>query len=152
MQELAGNVEYGLDVEVAFTLPQLEKVDVLGVPQQPGGLVIERIGTFLQLAHAQGDTEALALGAEAPARRSARRREGRIGAPFEQCGHVNPKLMDRLDRLFLSRAITVYLRSCERVHKECNYPVFGGESGNACDFHGGGAGHRPGGLWRREEG
>jgi hypothetical protein len=97
VQELAGNVEHGLDVQVALALPQLEKVDVLGVTQQPGGLVIEGIGTLLQLAHAQGDTEALALGAETPAGWGARRRDGRASAPFEQSGHVNPKLMDRPD-------------------------------------------------------
>jgi hypothetical protein len=97
MQELAGNVEHGLNIQVALPLPQLEKVDVLGVAKKPGGLVIERIRTFLQLAHAQGDAEALALGAETPARRGARRRDGRVGAPFEQSGHVSPKLIDRLD-------------------------------------------------------
>jgi len=43
MQKLAGNVEHGLDVQVALAFPQLEKVDVLGVAKKPGGLVIERV-------------------------------------------------------------------------------------------------------------
>ena len=53
---------------------------------------------------------------------------------------------------FPSGRTEVYLGSCERVHKARQLSCFGGESGDACDIHGGGPCHRPGCLRWREKG
>ena len=37
----AGHVEDRLDVEITFTPPQIAEGDALGVPQQPGGLMVQ---------------------------------------------------------------------------------------------------------------
>ena len=67
----AGDVEDGVDVEIALGPPQLAKRDLLGMPEQPGCLMIERGRPFLELADPQQDTEAAALGTE-PATRGRR--------------------------------------------------------------------------------
>jgi hypothetical protein len=41
MQETAGHMKNRLGVEITVSLPQLEEGDALGVPEQPGSLVIE---------------------------------------------------------------------------------------------------------------
>jgi len=70
VQVLARDMEHRLDVEIPLAFPQLQEIDVLGVPEQPGGFVVERLGAFFQLADAQGDAEALALSTEAAAGRN----------------------------------------------------------------------------------
>ena len=83
VQEFARDVEDRFDVEIAFALPQLMEVDVLGMTEQPRGLVIERVRSFLQLSNAQRDAETLALNAETAARRSVGQRRRSERAPFD---------------------------------------------------------------------
>ena len=63
VQVSAPDVEHGFHVQIAFAFPQLEKVDPLGVPQEPRGLMIEAGGPLLELPYPEGHVEALALGA-----------------------------------------------------------------------------------------
>jgi hypothetical protein len=64
MQIATGDVQHRVHVEVAFAFPQLEEVDLLGMAQQPGSFVIQRVRTFFELADAKRDPKAAALGAE----------------------------------------------------------------------------------------
>jgi hypothetical protein len=61
------DVQHRLDVQVPFALPQLQEIDVLGVSEQPGGFMVERLQAFLQLADAKGHPKALALDPETAA-------------------------------------------------------------------------------------
>jgi hypothetical protein len=69
VKETAGHMKNGFGIEITVTLPQLEKGDPLRVPEQPGCLVIERGGAFIQRAHSQGHMKASALRAEPSAGR-----------------------------------------------------------------------------------
>jgi hypothetical protein len=60
----AGHVKDRLDVEISLAPPEITEGDVLGVPQQPGGLVVQRLVAFLQGADAEGYAQGAALGAE----------------------------------------------------------------------------------------
>ena len=57
MQEPAGHMKDRLGIEVTVSLPQLEKGDALGVPEQPGGFVIEGGGAFIQRAYPEGHVQ-----------------------------------------------------------------------------------------------
>ena len=63
----ATDVKGGIHVQLAFVLPDLRKCYVLGMPDEPGGLMIEGGCTVFQRADAQGDREAATLGAEGTA-------------------------------------------------------------------------------------
>jgi len=87
LQVTAGNVEDGFHVEVALAFPQLVKVDLRGVTEQPGGLVVERLRPLLELPDAQRDRDAPALGAESAAGRNAEQRRGRTDVRQGGCCH-----------------------------------------------------------------
>jgi len=87
VQIATGDVKNGLHVEVTLAFPQLEKIDVLCVAQQPGRLVIERLRAFLELADAERDSKASALDSETPARR--------CGGGRGERSHREPKLTDK---------------------------------------------------------
>jgi hypothetical protein len=74
------DVQHRLDVQVAFSLPQLQEINVLRVAEQPGGFMVERLRALLQLADAKGHPKTLALGPEAVAwwSGSSRRGTGRV--------------------------------------------------------------------------
>ena len=57
----AGELEGGLDVEIALAHPQLVKGDASGMAEQPGGLVIERRDAVLERSDTEGDPECPAL-------------------------------------------------------------------------------------------
>jgi hypothetical protein len=73
VQIAARHVEHGVNVEIAFSLPQFQEIDLGRVAEQPGGLVVERGRAFLELTDAERHPEALALTAEAAAGRYAGR-------------------------------------------------------------------------------
>jgi len=80
LQVSARHVEGRLDVEVSLALPEVAERDVLGVPEKPRSLVVERGRTFLERADSKGDANALTLGTESRTRRRRRqRRSGRRG-------------------------------------------------------------------------
>jgi hypothetical protein len=56
-------MEHGFHEQIAFALPQLEKVDPLGVAEEPRGFMVEAGRSLLELADAEGHVEALALSA-----------------------------------------------------------------------------------------
>ena len=62
-------MEHGVGVEVPPGLPEIEKSDILGVAQEPGGLVIERFGALGQRPDPEGGADGGALPAEAGAGR-----------------------------------------------------------------------------------
>lgn len=70
LQVPAPDMEHRVDQEVAVPGPQVTEADVLGVPQQPGGLMIAAGGPLVQGADAKGDRDAEALGSESAACRS----------------------------------------------------------------------------------
>src|SRR5690606_37681315 len=65
LQEAAAHVECGFGIQVAVTLPQLAEGDPAGMPEEPGGLMVQRSRSLRQGPDAQGDLEAGALTAQA---------------------------------------------------------------------------------------
>ena len=64
LKKTARDVEHRIDVEVALTFPEIMKGDVPGVPEQPGGLVVEGFGPFFQRPDAQGHPKPRAVAAK----------------------------------------------------------------------------------------
>src|SRR6476660_7591580 len=60
----AGHVEYRVGVKVALVGPEGPESDLLGVTQQPGGLVVQRSPSLVEPADPQQHTEAHTLGAQ----------------------------------------------------------------------------------------
>ena len=61
---LAADVKGGIHVKLAFVLPDLRKGYVLGMANEPGGLMIERGRSVFQRSDTKGDREAATLGAQ----------------------------------------------------------------------------------------
>jgi hypothetical protein len=55
-------------IQVAFVGPEVLERDAVGVPQEPGRLVVEGGPSFLERADAEQNAEALALSAQRLAR------------------------------------------------------------------------------------
>ena len=63
----AADVKDGIHVKLAFVLPNLRKGYVLGVADEPGGLMIKRGRSVFQRSDTKGDWEAATLGAQSTA-------------------------------------------------------------------------------------
>jgi hypothetical protein len=61
-QVTAGNMEDGVNIQFTLILPDLGECDMLGVPQEPGGFVIERGGPFFQGTDSQEHGDGSAVG------------------------------------------------------------------------------------------
>jgi hypothetical protein len=60
-QIAAGNMKYGIAVQVALGVPESAERNALGVTQEPGGLVVERSHTLVETPDAKQNTETTAL-------------------------------------------------------------------------------------------
>src|ERR1700737_2311276 len=68
-QVLAGNMQHRVNVEFPLILPQVIEADILRVADEPGRLVVERGGPFLQGPDPKSDRHSPALAAQPPAGR-----------------------------------------------------------------------------------
>jgi hypothetical protein len=79
----AGDVEHGVHVQLAFIFPDFVKCDVLGVPDQPGGFMIQGSVPFFQRTNPKNDGDTATLGAE--------RLAGRGDEPFAGRERLNSR-------------------------------------------------------------
>jgi hypothetical protein len=68
LQVAAGNMKHGVDVEISLAGPQLQKRDLVGVAEQPGGLMVERRPALVEPADAQQYPQAPTIRPQAAAR------------------------------------------------------------------------------------